>query len=51
MRKVFRNKSSGDKGLREDGRVFKKFAMRLGSGHDGCVDDEPGALLQQSEHI
>lgn len=50
MRKLFRKTSSGDKGVQEDGRVFKKFAMRLGSGHDGCVNDEPGPYCD-SEHV
>ena len=35
-------------GLRGDGRLFKKFAMRVRTGHDGCVDDEPGAYCDRA---
>lgn len=48
MRNVFRKTSSRDKGLRGGGRVFKKLAMRLGTGHDGCDDDEPGAYCDRA---
>lgn len=48
MRNVFRKILSRYKGLRGDGRVFKKFAMRLRTGHDGCVDDEPGVYCDRA---
>lgn len=48
MRNLFRKTSSRYKGLQKVGRIFKKSAMRLRTGHDGCVDDEPSVYCDRA---